>query len=243
MNAVDEGASGHRGSGVLRLVEVMDELRSPGGCPWDAHQTHQSLVKYLVEETYEVVEAIEVGTAADLREELGDVLLQVVFHARIAEEADPPWNIDEVADGIVEKLVRRHPHVYGDEVPGSADELEQRWQESKVAEKKRTSVLDGIPQSLPALALADKLVSRARQVGVDEVAQVPLVLGVDGEPLVSLGLSGERACDESAIGEGLLAMVVASRQAGVDPEAALRRTLRKLQNRIRVAETEPPDLS
>ena len=142
------------GAHLLDLVAVMDRLRSPGGCPWDAEQTHESLVEYLVEEAYETVEAIETGDDAALREELGDVLLQVAFHARIAEERDDPWSIDDVADGITAKLVRRHPHVFSDHVVRDADEVEANWRRLKAEEKGRESVTDGIPLALPALVLA-----------------------------------------------------------------------------------------
>ena len=131
----------------------MDRLRSPGGCPWDAEQTHESLVPYLIEEAHEAVEAIESGDRAHMAEELGDVLLQVVFHARVAQEhPEAPFDIDDVAGGIVEKLVRRHPHVFADVDADTAAEVAANWEQIKAAEKAgRTSVLDGIPAGLPAL--------------------------------------------------------------------------------------------
>ena len=141
-----------RGESVLDLIEVMDRLRSPGGCPWDARQTHQSLVEYLVEEAYETVEAIEGGDDSGLREELGDLLLQVVFHARIAQErGDKGWDVDDVARGIVEKLIRRHPHVFADADADTAEQVEANWHALKAEEKGRASVADGIPAHLPAL--------------------------------------------------------------------------------------------
>ena len=146
----------------------MDRLRSPGGCPWDAEQTHASLARYLLEEAYEAFEAIEDGDLDGLREELGDVLLQVVFHARLAAERPPPegWDIDDVAAGLVDKLVRRHPHVFGEvEVRGAAD-VETNWAAIKKAEKARQSAVEGIPLSQPALTLAAKLQRRAESVGV-----------------------------------------------------------------------------
>ena len=150
------------GEHLLALVEVMDRLRSPGGCPWDARQTHASLVEYLVEEAYETVEAIEESDRAGLREELGDLLLQVVFHARIAaEDPDDPWTIDDVADGIVSKLVARHPHVFGEETAETAEQVEANWHASKAKEKGRESVTDGIPAALPALVHAGKVLSRS----------------------------------------------------------------------------------
>ena len=134
-----------QGSQLQRLVEVMDQLRSPGGCPWDAEQTHESLLKYLLEESYEFVDAVAAGNRVDMREELGDVLLQVYFHARMAEDhPTDPFSIEEVAQGIANKLIRRHPHVFaGVEVKSSEDVL-QNWEDIKRQEKGRTSALDGI---------------------------------------------------------------------------------------------------
>jgi XTP/dITP diphosphohydrolase len=173
------------GSRLLDLVAVMDRLRSPGGCPWDAQQTHESLVPYLLEEAHEAVEAIESGDRAHMAEELGDLLLQVVFHARVAQEhPDAPFGIDDVAGGIVEKLVRRHPHVFADVDADTAAEVSANWEQIKAEEKSgRTSVLDGIPAGLPALARADKagarlmaLVLEARGRGEDPEAALRAVV-------------------------------------------------------------------
>ena len=150
------------GAHLLDLVDVMNRLRSPGGCPWDAEQTHASLVKYLLEEAYEAVETIEDGDPLTpgpgrdaLREELGDVLLQVMFHARIAEEhPEDPFSVDDVADGIVAKLIRRHPHVFGDVEVAAAEEVAANWERNKAEEKQRESVTEGVPMTQPALALA-----------------------------------------------------------------------------------------
>jgi XTP/dITP diphosphohydrolase len=195
---------------LLRAAEVMDRLRSPGGCPWDAEQTHQSLAKYLLEETYETLEAIETGDMALLREELGDLLLQVLFHARLAEELPEGqrFSIDDVAGDLVDKLVHRHPHVFADTEVSGADEVNENWERLKAAEKGRASVVDGVPMGQPALALAAKLVSRAERAGVD-----PPVEG-DG------------------IGERLLAVVREAVAAGVDPELALRQTARVYRDRL-----------
>ncbi|CAN5649698.1 hypothetical protein BH24ACT11_BH24ACT11_05090 [soil metagenome] len=147
------GSASAAGVAVQDLVAVMDRLRSPGGCPWDARQTHASLATYLLEETYEVLEALDSGDRQHLREELGDLLLQVVFHTRLAEEhPDDPWGIDEVAKDIVHKLVARHPHVFAGAAVDGAEEVEANWDAIKAAEKQRTSLLDGIPAALPALA-------------------------------------------------------------------------------------------
>jgi MazG family protein len=203
-----------------RAVEVMDRLRSPGGCPWDAAQTHESLTRYLLEETYEVLEAIETGDPALLREELGDLLLQVLFHARLTQELPPgeAFGIEEIAGDLVDKLVRRHPHVFAGAEAGSADELNESWERQKVTEKGRTSVMDGVPIAQPALALAAKLVSRAGRAG--------LALGEDW-----------RSADE--FGARLFALVEEAVAAGVDPEGALRRTATAYRLAVIAAESEP----
>jgi XTP/dITP diphosphohydrolase len=198
-----------------RAVEVMDRLRSPGGCPWDAAQTSESLTRYLLEEAYEVIEAIETGNSALLREELGDLLLQVLFHARIAQELPDgrAFGIDDVADDLVAKLVRRHPHVFAGADAGTAEELNETWERQKVEEKGRTSAVDGVPLNQPALALAAKLVSRARRLDVPVDAPV-------GDDL----------------GTRLFRLVEEAVESGVDPEAALRRTARAYRDAVRTAE-------
>ena len=202
------------GARLLDLVAVMDRLRSPGGCPWDAEQTHESLVKYLVEESYELVEAIETGDREALLEELGDVLLQVFFHSRIAEEsAEEPFTIDDVAGGIVEKLTYRHPHVFGDVHAPTAEHVEANWEQLKAVEKQRESVVDGVPLAQPALALTAKLHSRAVKAGL----AVPLP-----EP--------------DDLGSRLLALAVQAQADGLDPEAELRAAARRYREAIRQAE-------
>ncbi|MER6302896.1 MazG family protein [Kitasatospora sp. NPDC001539] len=212
------------GSRLLDLVSVMDRLRSPGGCPWDAEQTHESLVKYLVEEAYELVEAIEEGDRDTLREELGDVLLQVFFHSRIAEEHPTgPFTIDDVAGDIVEKLVYRHPHVFGDAEAEGAAEVEANWEQLKAAEKAdRESVLDGVPAGLPSLAYAAKLVSRVRRAGFEGVPDEPYELPAE--------LTAESA------GRLLLAVAQRAHDAGVDVDAALRSAARGYREAVRAAE-------
>ncbi|WP_432537694.1 nucleoside triphosphate pyrophosphohydrolase [Kineococcus arenarius] len=208
------------GSKLLDLVAVMDRLRSPGGCPWDARQTHASLLRYLVEESYEVVDAVENGTREELRDELGDLLLQVVFHARVAAE-DPAegFDIDDVAGAIVAKLVRRHPHVFAGEV--AAEDLQARWDAIKATEKPRESVLDGVPLQLPALARADKVLGRLQRAGLAEPAGAP----------------AQDPVDEEAVGERLLELVRVAHAAGVDPEAALRTATRRLERAARERES------
>ncbi len=201
----------------------MDRLRSPGGCPWDARQTHLTLRRYLQEETYEVLEAIEAGDPAELREELGDLLLQVVFHARVAQENPPAaggFDIDDVAAAIVAKLVRRHPHVFADDqlaADAPTEDLQRRWDAIKAQEKPRTSVLDGIPLALPALARADKVLGRLQRNGIET-------------PVAAQELSEEQ------VGAELLQLVRRAHAAGVDPEAALRAATAALEARARDAE-------
>ncbi len=198
------------GARLLDLVTVMDELRR--NCPWDREQTHESLAKYLLEETYETLEAIETGDYTHLREELGDLLLQVVFHARVAaEDADDAFTIDDVAGGIVDKLVHRHPHVFAGLDVADVSEVEANWETLKHAEKGRDSVLEGVPMALPALALADKVVGKAAKVDVVPVAG-------------------------DSLGDRLLALVVEARAAGQDPEQELRNAVRRLTAAVRAAE-------
>ena len=215
------------GDRFLDLVAVMDRLRSPGGCPWDARQTHESLVEYLVEEAYETVEAIEEADRELLREELGDLLLQVVFHARIAQEDDEdPWTIDDVADGIITKLIRRHPHVFGDVDAETAAQVEANWHAIKAEEKGRESVTDGIPSALPALVHAGKVLSRSKT--------------LEALPKLAATASATRAMagvtDDEAFGNLLLAMVAVGRERGLDAETALRRASRRRVAEIREAE-------
>jgi XTP/dITP diphosphohydrolase len=207
-------------SSLDRVVEVMDRLRSPGGCPWDAEQTHRTLTRYLVEETYEVIEAIETDDLALLREELGDLLLQVLFHARIAQElpAGQAFGIEEIAADLADKLVRRHPHVFEGADAGSADQLNETWERQKIAEKSRTSCVDGVPVDQPALALGAKLVARAGRAGLGDVAPP----------------DGGTADDD--IGTRLLALVSEAVATGVDPESALRRTARAYRQELVTAE-------
>lgn len=200
------------------LIAVLERLRAPGGCAWDREQSHESLVQYLVEETFELVEAIESGTSDDLVEELGDVLYQVIFHADIAAEAGS-FTIEDVAERTAAKMVGRHPHVFGDAVAETAEAVTANWDVLKAVEKPgRSSVLDGIPRGMPSLALAAKLLGRAERVGVAvEVAPVP--------------------SDENALGAALLATVAGASAAGLDAERALRSALRQLERDIREAET------
>ncbi|QKW07028.1 MazG family protein [Streptomyces sp. NA04227] len=227
------------GARLLDLVQVMDRIRAE--CPWSSRQTHEGLAKYAIEEAYELVEAIEQGDRDELREELGDVLLQVVFHARIAEEGlaggeaglqeegdgeeeeeegregeeagAGAFSIDDVAAGIVDKLIHRHPHVFGDETASTPEDVKAHWMRTKAEEKQRDSVTEGVPLGQPGLALAAKLGSRARGAGLD----VPLPAG-------------------EGIGYQLLALALSAEREGVDPEAALRSAARAYRDAILVAE-------
>ncbi|MGW2224625.1 nucleoside triphosphate pyrophosphohydrolase [Streptomyces formicae] len=204
------------GARLLDLVQVMDRIRDE--CPWSSQQTHKGLAKYAIEEAYELVEAIEEGDGDELREELGDVLLQVVFHARIAEEGGPdeddePFSIDDVAGGIVDKLIHRHPHVFGDDSAETPEDVKAHWLRMKAVEKQRTSVTEGIPLGQPGLAFAAKLASRARTAGLE----VPVPTG-------------------EGVGYELLALALRAEAAGVDPEAALRVAARAYREAVRAVE-------
>jgi XTP/dITP diphosphohydrolase len=204
------------------LIAVMAQLRAPGGCPWDAEQTHESLIKYLVEETYELIDAIESGNRDEMIEELGDVLYQVLFHADIASTTPgEDFTIQDVAAHMSAKMISRHPHVFGDRTAETAEDVMEFWDDLKKAEKPgRTSTLDGIPQSMPALALADKLLGKADGVGLppQHLPDAPLWE------------------NEDEIGSVLLSIVSSAKAQGFDAERALRIRLRELQEDIREAE-------
>ena len=227
------------GERLLDVVATMDRLRSPGGCPWDAEQTHESLAKYLLEEAYEAYAAIEDGDLDALRDELGDVLLQVVFHARVAAERDDGWDIDDVAAGLVEKLVRRHPHVFGDVSVSGAHEVVENWARIKESEKGAASVTH-VPLAQPALSLATALQKRAEQAGVPPslVPGESAASETPGQAVAAVAGRLDAGSDdpERAIGELLFAAVALARHVGVDPEAALRAVAREF--RARAAEYE-----
>jgi XTP/dITP diphosphohydrolase len=196
-----------------RLVDVMARLRHE--CPWDAQQTHRSLVQYLVEEAAETVEAIEIGDQDHLREELGDLLLQVIFHAEIASEQAEGFTVEDVARGIADKLISRHPYVFATAaVPA---DLHYTWEQRKAVEKGRTSALQGIPDQLSALARANKIISRARS------------------RRVALALADDSTTAEE-VGSQILALAARAQASGIDPEQALRDAVRGLEFRIRTAE-------
>jgi tetrapyrrole methylase family protein/MazG family protein len=218
-----------RGAVLLELVRVMARLRGPDGCPWDAEQTHETLVKYLLDETYELLEAIEAGSPEHIAEELGDLLLQVVFHAQMAADAGT-FDVDDVAGRLVTKLVTRHPHVFGDVEVEGASEVVANWEVIKDHEKGRTTLLEGVPEALPALAYAAKLQRRAAKVGFDWDDTA----GPADKVREELDEIAKAPPDEleDELGDLVFAAVALARKAGVDAETALRRTARKFRDRI-----------
>lgn len=214
------GAYDLPGARLLDLVQVMDTIRAQ--CPWSSLRTHEDLATYGIEEMYELVEAIEDGDREALREELGDVLLQVVFHAAIAQgHPEEPFSIDDVAAGLVAKLVHRHPHIYGDEIAETPEQVQANWVRLKGVEKARDSVTDGVPLASPGLALAAKLAGRARAAGL---------------PLPPDPAAAPPYDDATALGDHLLAEAAAAQSAGIDPEAALRHAARRYRTTLRTAE-------
>jgi XTP/dITP diphosphohydrolase len=228
------GADGTRpGAALLRLVEIMDTLRV--NCPWDAKQTHESLAPYLLEECYEALEALEDGDPAALRDELGDVLLQVVFHARVAAERTDGtgFTIDDVATGIVDKLIRRHPHVFSDVKVSGAEDVKRNWDAIKAAERggregALPAALGSVPFGQPALSLAAQLQRRAERAGVPvELADLPI------GPAAGPGADGQGPDGVSEIGAALFSLVARARAAGLDPELELRAAARDYRDRVR----------
>ena len=218
------------GTELLRLVEVMRRLRAPDGCPWDLEQDHASLARYLVEETYELIDAIERDDDVDIQEELGDVLLQIVFHARIAGDRRV-FGIDDVARGIAEKLIRRHPHVFAEGDASTAAEVEANWEELKAVEKSREGPFDGVPSAGPGLELLTTLQRKTARLGFDwPDADGPLAKV--REELDALIAASDAGAREAGMGELLLAIVGLARQLDVDPEAAARRVSRSFRARV-----------
>lgn len=221
--------SSRRGERLLDLVRVMARLRGPDGCPWDREQDHRSLARYLLEETHETLEAIDSGDRELLREELGDVLLQVVFHAQMAAD-DGAWDVDDVAEGIVRKLVRRHPHVFGEVEVSGAEDVLVNWERIKAEEKGPKALEDDIPDSLPALARAAKVQRRAGGWGF-EWRSVDSALSALREEVAELESHTDADNAEEEIGDVLFATVAVARKLGVDAESALRRTVRGFADR------------
>ena len=240
------------------LNETVERLRAPGGCPWDREQTHRSLRQYLLEETYEVLEAIEKGGSATLREELGDLLLQVLMHSAIAAEREGGFDIGDVAEVTRTKMVHRHPHVFGDVAVSGADEVVVNWEKLKAREKgERLSVLEGVPRSLPALAFALGVQKRPARLGFDETPELGDALGWSRRALEELEEASESSASqatapaaapppgshsagpppappelEDAVGELLFAVVAVARRLRVNPEDALRRRATRFADRF-----------
>ena len=211
-------------SELIRLREVMDKLRSPGGCPWDAEQDHTSLLKYLLEESYEFIESVENNDRDAMQEELGDLLLQVYFHSRMAEEdSKQPFNIEDVAKSVADKLIRRHPHVFAGEVVDSSADVLENWEKQKAAEKGRTSAIDGVPLAQPALPLATKVLYRLKKLNYDLAVSEPIKLKAD--------------VDQDQFGQILLGLITQAVDKGLDPEAALRQATKELIVQIQEHET------
>ncbi len=211
-------------SELIRLREVMDKLRSPGGCPWDAEQDHSSLLKYLLEESYEFIESVENNDRAAMQEELGDLLLQVYFHSRMAEEdAKQPFNIEDVAKSVADKLIRRHPHVFAGEIVDSSADVLENWEKQKASEKGRTSAIDGVPLAQPALPLATKVLYRLKKLNYDLAVSEPIKLKDD--------------VDQDQFGQILLGLSTQAVDKGLDPEAALRQATKELIVQIQEHET------
>lgn len=221
--------SSRQGDRLLELVRVMARLRGPGGCPWDHEQTHGTLARHLLEETHEVLDAIEADDRDRLREELGDLLLQVAFHSQIAAD-DGAWDIDDVAEGIVAKLIRRHPHVFGDVQVSGADEVLVNWERIKAEEKGERGVEDDIPDTLPALARAAKVQRRAAGWGFEWRTRERAMAALR-EELDELEDATAAEDVEGEVGDVLFATVALARKLGVDSESALRRSIRGFAER------------
>jgi len=211
-------------SELIRLREVMDKLRSPGGCPWDAEQDHASLLKYLLEESYEFIESVEDNDRQAMQEELGDLLLQVYFHSRMAEEdATQPFNIEDVAKSVADKLIRRHPHVFASASVNSSEDVLENWEKQKAAEKGRTSAIDGVPLAQPALPLATKVIYRLNKLNYDLPISKPISLPSE--------------INQDQFGQILLGLISQAVEKGLDPEAALRGATKTLIAQIQEHET------
>ena len=219
---------------LARLIAVVHRLRAPGGCPWDREQTHQSLRSTMLEEAYEVLDAIDQGSISNLREELGDVLLQVLMQAEIAKESDE-FSLEEVANGVHDKLVRRHPHVFGEVKVSGAEEVVRNWEALKTAEYQRESALDGVQRSLPALQWAWSLQRRAANVGFDW-PDLDGVLDKVGEELEELRHAASPAEREAEFGDLLFTMVNVGRRMGFNAEDALRGAAGRFEARFRLME-------
>lgn len=227
------------------LVKIMKTLHGPGGCPWDHEQTHESLKPYLLEEAYEAIEAIDSGSDKQLIEELGDILLQVIFHAEIAD-SEGRFNIDDVINGIIEKLKRRHPHVFGDVTVDGPEQVMKNWEEIKRKEKrmkkKSGSVLDGLPKNLPALIKARRIQEKVSRIGFDWARTEEVMLKIDEElrELKEASKNNDKNAIEEELGDLLFSVANLARFVSLCPEDALRKTIDKFQRRFQYIERELP---
>lgn len=224
-----------KGARLLDLVRVQETLLAPDGCPWDREQTHESLMRYAVEEVYELAEAVESGDAGAIREELGDLLMQVVFHAQMAEQSGDPdarFTIDDVAGAVADKLVRRHPHVFGSEEAADSHAVRANWDRLKAAEKpEREGVFDGVPPAQPALGYVAKLQTRAARAGFDWEADADAAERIRAE-LTELLAADSREEQAEEVGDLLMSVVGLARRLDVDPEMALRGAARRFRERF-----------
>jgi tetrapyrrole methylase family protein/MazG family protein len=224
---------------LVQLLQIMQRLRGPRGCPWDRQQTHRSLRRYLVEETYEVLDAIDAGNHVALQEELGDLLLQIVFHAQLANEAGR-FNFDDVAGAIADKLVHRHPHVFGGRQLKTSAQVLQQWEIIKQGEKGATpsSILHNVPRALPALMKAEKVQKKVARVGFDwrEVKDVVAKVEEELHELKHAMATGKRKDFEEELGDLLFATVNLARFEGLQAEELLHRTIRKFTRRFQQVE-------
>lgn len=226
------------------LVDIVARLRAPGGCPWDREQTHQSLTPFLIEETYEAVEQIDANSMPGLREELGDILLQVMLHSEIASE-EGAFSVADVIEGLVNKLIRRHPHVFGDAEARTAEEVAQRWEVLKSEERQGASLMEGVPANLPALTYAQRAQGRAANVGFDwptADGALEKVAEEAGELAEAHEATGKEKTDESSahleweFGDLLFSLVNLARWMDIDAETALRHANRRFVSRFRAME-------
>jgi XTP/dITP diphosphohydrolase len=245
-----DGAMTQQHPQLEELIAVLERLRAPGGCAWDREQTHESLVRYLLEETYELIDAIESGNREEMIEELGDVLYQVIFHSDIAAHTPgEEFTLEDVAANMTAKMIGRHPHVFGDATAETADDMMAVWDDLKRVEKPtRTSVLDGVPQGMPALALADKLLGKAHKLGITrldsaearearEATEATEATAAMTAPAAAKSPTTMPAPEtEQELGDLLLSIVATARSNGLDAERALRASLRELQDDMRAAE-------
>ena len=222
-----------------KLLNIVSQLRGPDGCPWDKEQTHKSLLPYFLEEAYEVIEGVEAGDMNSLKEELGDVLLHVVFQADIAHK-NSEFTIEDSLNHVNEKLVRRHPHVFGDKKADAAFHAKQNWESAKHKEKKRKSRLDGVPETLPALTRAQRLQEKASYTGFDweNIGQVWDKIHEEIQELKEAQSNGNKSHIEEEIGDVIFSIVNLARFLNISAESALRKTNRKFVTRFKAIETE-----